>query len=168
MIATPKGGACERSAAVFSEINSARTDPLGYAASWPNADPEVATFLQHQAPTPPLTYSVKLENAAARQAAGGPVGQGGADGSALRDRIQSAGVYSTVVAETTTYGKLTAVRTLHQLITDGGSAGHAHRGALFSPLMMYAGVGCGPDPKWGAVTVIDLSGRMMTPPPPPP
>jgi uncharacterized protein YkwD len=156
---------------VLAEINAARTDPETFASTWPqgprSADVnETLNFLSHQPPLPPLTASPQLAGAAARHAADqasmDPPSHTGTDGSTPRDRIQGAGVYSMIVAEEISVGQDTGAGAVRQLIVDAGDAGHFHRGDLFSPLVRFAGVGCGVDKSRRNIVVIDLSGATIS------
>ena len=161
---------CNRSGAVLAEINAARTDPASYARSWPMGGrvgdvSEALAFLNRQAPLPPLTASPQLDGAAARHAADqGPSdrpGHTGTDGSGPRDRIQAAGVFSMIVTEEISVDQDAAAGVVRQLIVDAGNPSHMHRADLFSPLEMFAGVGCAANRAFHTITVIDLAGAVM-------
>jgi len=161
------GAAC---AGVYAELNAARADPAHYAQIL-RAGPQTAAtveaiaFLERQSSLPPLTPDPRLEAAAARHAAdqgpGGLTGHTGTDGSTARDRIQGAGIFSSIIAEEISLGQADAAAVVRQLIIDEGSPGGMHRSDLFNPLVRFIGVGCGPHQRYHTMTVIDLSGAIM-------
>jgi uncharacterized protein YkwD len=146
---------------VIKEINDARTDPQGYLVKWGAADPESVAFLRRQSPIVPVEEDARLDTAAQRHADDqGPIGlQGhvGTDGSKPMQRIHDAGLFAMMNAEVISVEQSTAAGAIHQLITDQGNVGHPHRDDLFNPMLTIAGVGCGPDKRYGQITVIDLS-----------
>jgi hypothetical protein len=78
-----------------------------------------------------------------------------------RDRIQATGVFSMIVAEEISVGQDAAAGVVGQLIVDAGNPSHMHRADLFSPLEMFAGVGCAANKAFHTITVIDLAGAVM-------
>jgi len=167
MIVPRSGAGC---AGVYAELNAARSDPAGYARTL-SAGPgtaatrEAVAFLESQAPEPPLTADARLEAAAARHAAdqgpAGLTGHVGTDGSTVRDRVQSAGVYSMIVAEDISVGQDTAGGIVRQLIIDEGSPTRMHRADVFNPLFKFAGAAGGPNKVYHSMCVLDLSGTVM-------
>ena len=102
-----------------------------------------------------VTWTVGPKSVIEAVASAGSFLDGG--GSKPMQRIHDAGLYAMINAEVISVGQVTAAGEIHQLITDQGNAGHPHRDDLFNPLVTLAGVGCGPDKRYGQITVIDLS-----------
>lgn len=172
--------------AVLDRINFARTRPQDYAeqlrdyAGWfdgrivrlPDAEADIATvegrpavdeaiaFLRRQPPLPPLTESELLTLAARdhadAQAHSGAIGHASAAGATPGDRVRrrGGGIY---VGEGITYGFADPDMVVRQLIVDDGVPGRGHRALLFQPGYRFAGIGCGPHPRYRAMCVVDLS-----------
>lgn len=149
---------------VLDELNFARTRPAEYAATVPAdtiAGQEAIAFLRAQAPVAALSASPLLDGAASAhvsdQAKSAAPGHTGADGSTPMQRMQRAGVWSTIYAEEIALGADSAQAIVRQLIIDRGVAGHPHRTDLFSPNLKFAGVACGPSTAASSICVIDLA-----------
>jgi uncharacterized protein YkwD len=161
---------------VLAQINAARTDPADYAKTFRGSSrspsgAEAVAFLERQTPVAPLAPSDMLASAAARHVAdqgpGGLTGHTGTDGSSARDRIQGAGVYSSIIGEDISLGQETAAAVVRQLIIDEGVPSRAHRSDIFSPMFRFAGVACGPHKVFHEMCVIDFSGVVISRAPPP-
>jgi hypothetical protein len=148
--------------AVLAEINDARSHPQEYARKLqsPGAG-EASAFLEHHESVPPLTFDARLAEAAAKHAADqGPLAQDshiGSDSSRAIQRMQRAGVTASITAEVISVGHSTASGVVSQLIIDPPGPNHPHRADLFDSMLKVAGVGCGPNKKFGAMCVIDLA-----------
>ncbi len=157
--------------AVLAVINFARTHPADYARSMEvsqrtRASEEAIEFLERQSPRAPLTANARLARAAARHAADqgppGLIGHTGSDGSMVRDRVQEAGVFSSVVAEEISFGQNTADAVVRQWIVDEGVPDRAHRSDLFDSVFRFGGVACGRHRIYGSMCVIDLSSAIIS------
>ena len=117
-------------------------------------------FLRRQPPLPPLAAAPILARAAAdhvaAQGRSGQQGHIGADGSRPGDRVRRRGgdVY---VGEIISYGAADAVAVLRQFVIDDDVPGRGHRTAVFSAHYRFAGIACGPHPRWRVMCVVDLS-----------
>jgi uncharacterized protein YkwD len=149
-----------------AEINLARANPRAYAQRLRDGrdslDPDEAIdFLERQRPVPPLAYDPRLGAAADRHAADqGPRGQDshvGSDGSRASQRMQAAGVWSSIYAEVISIAETNPTGVVRQLIIDYGHPDHPHRADLFDPMLRFAGAGCGPNRRYGTMCVIDLT-----------
>jgi len=156
--------------AVLEQINYVRTHPHDYADSLRHgpqtgATAEAVAFLERQAPLPPLDASDALSAAATRHAADigprGEVGHIGSDGTNATQRMQQAGVFTTIFAEEVSLGQASASGVVRQLVLDEGAPGAPHRADLFSPLLKFGGVGCGAHARFRQVCVVDLTAAMM-------
>jgi uncharacterized protein YkwD len=157
---------------VVDEINKARSDPKAYAGRL-RAGPlsqgvgDAVAFLERQPPIAPLSCDGRLATAAAAHAADqGPLGQishTGSDGSRALQRMQKAGVFSSVYAEEISMGQTSAAGVVTQLILDIPGPAHPHRADLFDPMLKEAGVGCGPNKTYRSMCVIDLSSGAVAP-----
>ncbi|HLK25509.1 MAG TPA: CAP domain-containing protein [Caulobacteraceae bacterium] len=160
---------------VLDEINQARADPPAYAGRLrpaPYVDvSEAAAFLRGQAPVPRLTYDGRLAaTAVAQQADQGP--RGGAsdrasDGSRPSERMRAAGVETSAYAEAISISYSAPRAIVQQLIVDQPGPQRPLRADLFDPSLVVAGVGCGPNTKYGTMCVIDFASRYAAAPPPP-
>jgi uncharacterized protein YkwD len=157
--------------AVLAVINFARTHPADYARSLEvaqrtRASEEAIEFLERQSPRAPLTANARLARSAARHAADqgprGLIGHTGSDGSTVRDRVQDAGVFSSVVAEEISFGQNTADAVVRQWIVDEGVPDRAHRSDLFDRVFRFGGVACGRHRIYRSMCVIDLSSAMIS------
>ncbi len=117
-------------------------------------------FLDRQVPLPPLGQSELLASAARdhadEQAESGAIGHTSPDGRSPGDRVKARGgdIY---VGETISYGAATAIDVVRQLIIDDGVPRRGHRALIFSPGYHYAGAGCGPHLRYGAMCVVDYA-----------
>jgi uncharacterized protein YkwD len=154
-------------AAVIDELNSARSDPAGYAnkLGGGSASAEAVAFLKQEAPVPPLALIPGLAAAAIRHAADqgprGLAGHIGSDGSTLAQRFGSAGVIAGISAEEISVGQATAGGVVRQLIIDATSPSRRHRRDVFDAALRFVGVGCGPHATFSEICVIDLAGALM-------
>ena len=166
---------------VLEEVNFARTHPAQYARilrdyrdhpeedvtsiEGPNALDEAIEFLERQQPLPPLKPDVKLSRSAGDyaqyQGPYGLTGHVGADGATLSERVHRQQVWSMLAAEAISYGYENPRDVVRQLIVDDGVADRGHRKILFNATLRFAGVGCGPHRRYGAMCVIDFSGPML-------
>lgn len=171
--------------AVLREINYARAAPRAYAGllreyrkrfrgkivDFPKegvplvtsegvaAVDEAIAFLERQAPLPPLTWGDVLALAARDHAAAqrrGTVGHFGTDGSSPGDRVRRRGG-GPYIGETIAYGSTTGTAVVRQFIIDDGVADRGHRKMIFDTGFRYAGVGCGPHARFGAMCVVDYA-----------
>lgn len=72
------------------------------------------------------------------------------------------------VSEVIAYGEGSPESVIRQLLVDDGVPGRGHRFELLSARYRYAGVACGPHPRWRSMCVIELSETPDGSPPPPP
>ncbi|MGH3431173.1 MAG: CAP domain-containing protein [Mycobacteriales bacterium] len=160
--------------AVLDEINKARTDPPAYAARLvpePYVDlSDAKTFLAGHAPVAALVFDDRLAFVAIAHAEDqvpkGGVSHTGSYGSRPAERMRKVGVQTTEYAEVISIGMKTGLLVVEQLIVDQPGPNHPHRMDLFDPGL--AGVGCGPNTKFGTMCVIDLARSYVPPAPPPP
>jgi uncharacterized protein YkwD len=169
--------ASELGDAVLDELNFARTRPAAYADALlaaqryggagrsddPAAFDEAIDFLYRQRPLAPLRTDPRLAAAARAHAASqgprGGVGHGGGGG--LSQRLQSQGLWASLVAENISYGMDDPRDVVRQLIVDSGVASRGHRHNIFNPAYEAAGVGCGGHRVYGAMCVIDFAGAVV-------
>lgn len=170
---------------VLEQINFARAHPQefadrlrNYAASFDgivaheNGDPvgvmthegapaveEAISFLERQAPLPPLSegdlLALAAEDHVAEQGPSGGIGHVTA-GRNPGDRVRARGgdIY---VGETISYGEATPESVVRQFIVDDGEPRRGHRTLLFSKSYRFAGVGCGDHATFGAMCVVDYA-----------
>jgi hypothetical protein len=121
---------------------------------------EAISFLDRQAPLPPLAYGEVLALAAHdladEQGETGYTGHRSANGESPGDRVKRRGgdIY---VGETISYGYDDPGAVVRQLVIDDGVPSRGHRGLIFTADNRYAGVGCGRHPRDGFLCVIDYS-----------
>lgn len=171
---------------VLAELNFARTQPQNYAetlrayrgkfrgnlvddrregvnavtSEGVRAVDEAIAFLERQGALPPLSkgdvLALSARDHAAAQGRRGDVGHLSADGATPGQRAvrRGGGIY---VSETISYGSATPVSVVRQLIVDDGVADRGHRRLIFTPMMRFAGVGCGRHKVFGTVCVVDYS-----------
>jgi uncharacterized protein YkwD len=170
--------------AVLAQLNQVRAHPQAYARELrreqvgrarygdeqdgisqedPDAVEDAIDFLMRQPPLPPLQDDRRLASAArqhaARQGPRGDVGHG-APGN-LGQRLQRAGLYAGLEAESISYGQASPRDVIRQLVVDSGVPGRGHRHDLFGRAYQAAGVACGPHAEWGSMCVIDFAGAIM-------
>jgi uncharacterized protein YkwD len=174
---------------VLAELNRARTDPAGFAATLRDfrravspdgvyhgggeppfvlregtrAVDEAIAFLDRQPPLAPLAANRALAAAARDHTASqGPVGTVGHDDAlgGFRARLAAHGVDSEA-GETIAYGHATPTAVVVQLIVDDGVATRGHRAVIFTPVFRAAGTACGPHAGYGTMCTIDFA---ATPP----
>ena len=151
---------------VLSEINAARTDPIGYAAKLKgSSDPDVreaVEFLRRQSPLSPLALQVALLASASRHAVdqgrSGSASHRGTDGSTVRDRVNAAGGRASLVGEEIAFDADTGMGVARQLIVDHGVPDRGHRAVMFNATLTSAGVACNPHTTYRLICVIDVSG----------
>ena len=150
---------------MLRELDAARADPPAYASRMrpmPYVDiTETVASLKQQAAAPPLTYNACLASAAIAQAEDqGPKGgesHVGSDGSRPNERMQAAGVTAGKYGEVIAIFYTTAAGMMTQLLADLPGPAHPHRDEIFDPSLAEAGVGCGPNAKFGVMCVVDLA-----------
>ena len=128
-------------------------------------DSETVAFLERQAPLQAIQPSAQLA-AAARSAAAdlgphGLSGHVGTDGSTSTQRMQREGVFASIFAEEISLGQASAADVVRQLVIDATSPSQSHRGDLFSAVLRFAGVGCGPHRGYRWMCVIDLTSTIL-------
>jgi uncharacterized protein YkwD len=182
LLSAPQANARQRSldADVLRELNLARTHPQAYARTLQQAarqtrasgaydDPaayeEAVDFLRRQRPLPPLGGDGALRGAALAhadyQGPRGGFGHGGPRGESLSQRLNRHGAFSMIMAEDISYGYASPREVVLQLIVDSGVPSRGHRANIFNPLFREAGVACGPHRRYGAMCVVDFTGRLM-------
>ena len=128
-----------------TEGASAVDEAIGYAEQQPGAEP--------------LAFSPLLAAAAGDHAtylSGGADGHTGPDGSHPWDRVKRrGGGYN--VAEIISFGFDDPREVARQFLVDDGVPDRGHRTAMFDPRYRYAGVSCGPHPRFMALCVVELS-----------
>jgi hypothetical protein len=166
---------------LLDELNFARTRPADYAtvlleeagssrsahSSFMYEDPraldEAVDFLLRQAPLPALRSNSRLGAAALayaeRQGRQGGFGHGG-PGASLSERMQSHGVWASLMAEDISYGYTRPRDVVRQLIVDSGVPGRGHRNNIFGRSFQAVGIGCGPHRLYGAMCVVDFAGGL--------
>lgn len=148
-------------AAVLATLNFAREHPAEFALRLEKLPRSAAVdaaiaFVRAQPPLPPLTgqpvlFAVARAHAIEQGPRGG-WGHAGSDGSTPGQRMQRAGVFSTVSAEIISYGPTTAEGVVEQEILEA-----MHRADVFAKLLHDAGVGCGPNTAYKWECVIDMT-----------
>lgn len=172
---------------VLTELNRARTDPAGYAASLrayrdrfdgrvahDSADDvgvmtnegvaavdDAIAFLEHQPPVVAMTLAGPLNRSAEAyaldQSRNGQAGHTGFDGSSFSQRIHREGNWAGEASEAISYGMDGAASVVRELIIDDGVPGRGHRLTLFDPILRNVGVGCEPHPVYKQVCVLDFA-----------
>ena len=172
--------------AVLTEVNYVRTHPHDYAdelrryreffdgrvvrlpgdeigvmtREGTSAVDEAISFLDRQAPLPPLAYGEVLALAAhdlaEEQGETGYSGHRSANGASPGDRVKRRGG-DIFVGETISYGYDEPGAVVRQLVIDDGVPSRGHRGLIFATGNHYAGVGCGTHPRDRFLCVIDYS-----------
>jgi uncharacterized protein YkwD len=175
---------------VLAEINRARTDPLSLAAALrayrglyrgrvvenPQgfgdrrtaegvaAVDEAIAYLERLRPMAPLIRSPLLEDAAEDQvqdqATSGRVGHISADGASPADRARRHGLNSGILAESISYGEVSALAVVRAFTIDDGVSDRGHRADVFDPGLRFAGVACGPHRRFRAMCVVDFAGPL--------
>ena len=190
------GGASSFEAAVLDELNAMHADPGDYSESLRDYRDrfdglivygedgesdfqtregvrpvdEAIGALRRAGPLPQLREGRLLAQAAAdhvaAQSRSGEVGHysRGRD-PAARLVARGGGRY---VSEVITYGHSDPESVIRQLLVDDGVPGRGHRFELLSARYRYAGVACGPHPRWRSMCVIELSETPDGSAPPPP
>lgn len=120
---------------------------------------EALAFARAQNALPPLRYSPVLAQAAADHAAylsEGRTGHFGPDGTDASDRVtrRGGGPY---VAEIISFGYDDAPGVARQFVVDDGVPDRGHREIMFSGRYRYAGVACGPHPRYRSLCVVNLA-----------
>ncbi len=92
----------------------------------------------------------------AEQARSGRTGHYGANGSGPAERTARHGG-GRIVAEVIAYGAFDARDVVRQLVVDDGVPDRGHRNAVFAARLRYAGVACGPHPRFRTMCVIDMA-----------
>jgi uncharacterized protein YkwD len=171
----PRAGAGEDvSGAMLAQINFARTDPTGFAATFTGAKSadaaETLAYLRSHAPVMALLAEPALTNAAMRhvadQGAVKTVGHIGTDGSGVMDRVHDAGIYASAVGEEISLHEATPTGAVWQLLIDQGNPGKKHRIDLMSPGFQFMGADCGGQSVYKDICVVDLTGPIMARRPP--
>lgn len=168
--------------AVASEINLARTQPRSYAnllaplyagmekdgsyrrgefrirtVEGRKAVDEAVTFLRNAASQPPLALDVCLSWAAADHALdlarSGRITHTGSDGSQPSDRASRRLGAKAHCGENLDFGSESPREHVASLIVDDDVPSRGHRTNLFRPEYRAVGVGLGPHPTYGKVTV---------------
>ncbi len=137
-------------------------DPMGVqTCEGRRAVDEAIAFLERQPPLPPLGFGPVLAHAAQgwaaaqNRAAGFGHGADAAESPGARVRAAGGDIF---VGETISYGMRTPEQVVRQFIVDDGEVRRGHRVLLFSPGFRFAGIGCGPHPRFGTVCVVDYAG----------
>lgn len=148
---------------LVEEASSARSARSSFAYEDPRALDEAVDFLLRQAPLPPLKSNSRLGEAAlsyaALQGRQGGFGHGSA-GSSLSQRMQTHGVWASLMAEDISYGYTRPRDVVRQLIVDSGVPSRGHRNNIFGRSFQAVGIGCGPHRLYGAMCVVDFAGGL--------
>ena len=159
---------------IVDELNFARTDPRGYAASLERdlqyyqgtlfrrpgeesalqtregaaAVREAIRILRQMQPLSGLRASDGI-NLAARdhvkdQAPRGLMNHRGTDGTMAWDRVSRYGEWKSKISENMTFGPATPHDVVSALIIDDGIADRGHRKNIFDPQVKLVGISCGP------------------------
>jgi uncharacterized protein YkwD len=170
---------------VFIEMNRARTDPSGYAASLEKikqhydkqfADTplqgtgemvfgEAIQFLKAATPQPALKLSRGLSAAARDHVRDqGPTENTGhlsRDGSDVAARLSRHGTWEIAMGENVAYGSDSAQRFVMQQVIDLENPDRTHRKNIFQPDFMVAGVACGEHARYRNMCVITFAGKYL-------
>jgi hypothetical protein len=92
----------------------------------------------------------------AAQGISGATGHYDVDGAGPGARVARRGG-GAAVTEVIAYGAFDAADVIRQLVVDDGVPGRGHRRAIFAGNLRYAGVACGPHPKFRTMCVIDMA-----------
>ena len=110
---------------------------------------------------PRLAHSEALTHAArahARDLAkSGLLGHAGSDGSAPDERVSRVGKWEGLVAENIAFGRMSAEEIVIGLLVDDGVPSRGHREVLLTRELFFAGVACGPHPRYEMTCVIDYA-----------
>jgi hypothetical protein len=121
---------------------------------------EAASFLADIGGRAPLSRDPVLAAAAAdhvaQQSLSGRTGHYDRDGSGPSARVVRRGG-GRMVTEVIAYGAFDAADVVRQLVVDDGVPDRGHRNAVFEDRLRYAGVACGPHPKFRTMCVIDMA-----------
>ncbi len=90
------------------------------------------------------------------QSRSGRIGHASPSGARAGDRAARRGG-GRMVTEVIAYGAFSAADVVRQLIVDDGVADRGHRSAVFARHLRYAGIACGPHPRFRTVCVIDMA-----------
>jgi uncharacterized protein YkwD len=120
---------------------------------------EAATALRSQAAVAALTLNVDLSRAArdhARdQARSGNVGHTGSDGSTVTTRVARYGTWQKTISENIAYSTAASgLDVVQDLLIDDGVSDRGHRRNIYDPSARFAGIACGPHPRYGGMCVI--------------
>jgi uncharacterized protein YkwD len=173
--------------AIVHEINTARTNPGGYASffeEWKRyydgkllkipgekiimteegvtALNEAKRFIRSMSPVPQLSpskgMSLGAKDHAKDQGSLGSIGHRGRDGSQPWDRVNRYGTWKKSLGENIAYGSDKARNVVMCLIVDDGVPGRGHRKNIFNPEFRMIGVACGHHGAHGTVCVITFAG----------
>jgi uncharacterized protein YkwD len=163
--------------AVLQEINLARTRPQQYAqllvaeqAAFQGRDGgralrEAVTFLNHEKPLRPLSFSSALALGAMShvisQGGSGATGHEGFDRSSPWERMARFGKWIGTAGENISYGISSPRGIVMNLIVDAGVGNRAHRKNIFHPGFGVAGIACGWHARYGTMCVIDFAGGFI-------
>lgn len=121
---------------------------------------EAASFLADVGGRARLSRDPVLAAAAAdhvaQQSMSGKTGHYGPDGTGPSARVVRRGG-GRMVTEVIAYGAFDAADVVRQLVVDDGVPDRGHRNAVFEDRLRYAGVACGPHPKFRTMCVIDMA-----------
>lgn len=171
---------------VFSEINLARTRPLGYAKILeerrqhfsgkvyykPGMKYQLRTFegvfavddairaLKRQRPLNPLNLSKGMTKAARDHVddmgTNGLIGHTGSDGSKFTERLSRYGSGS-FLGENISYGESKGRQVVIQQLIDDGVQSRGHRKNIYNESYAWVGIACGPHQKYRASCVINFA-----------
>jgi uncharacterized protein YkwD len=173
--------------AIVHEINTARTNPGGYASSleeWKRyyngkmlripgeriimteegvaALNEAMRFIRSMNPVPQLSPSRGMSWGARDhvkdQGLSVSGGHRGSDGSQPWNRVNRYGIWEKSIGENIAYGSDKARNIVTYLIVDDGVPGRGHRKNIFNPEFRVIGVACGHHGTYRTVCVITFAG----------
>ncbi len=174
--------------AIVREINTARTNPRGYASfleEWKRYYDgkflkipgervivtvegvavlnEAMRFIRSMNPILPLSpskgMSLGAKDHVKDQGSSVSLGHRGSDGSQPWDRVNRYGTWEKSIGENIAYGSDKARNIVMYLIVDDGVPGRGHRKSIFNPEFRVVGVACGRHGTHGTVCVITFAGR---------
>jgi uncharacterized protein YkwD len=172
---------------IVRELNTARTDPKGYASllgkwrpyydrtllrlpgeipiktkeGWMAAD-EAIRLLRSIQPTSELTLSQGMSLGARDhvkdQGSSGSTQHKGRDGSQPWDRVNRYGTWQEIIGENISFGHNRARNVVMTLIIDDGIPDRGHRKNIFNPDFRVMGVACGSHSTYTTICVITFAG----------
>jgi uncharacterized protein YkwD len=189
--ALPAGNYVALERGVIDELNFARSDPQGYAASLERdlqyyqgtlfrrpgeesalqtregaaAVREAIRVLRQTRALPPLRLSEGMTLAARDhvkdQAPRGLMNHRGTDGTQAWDRVSRYGEWQSKISENMTFGPATPHDVIAALLVDDGISDRGHRKNILDPAVKVVGISCGPHKSYRVMCDIVHAGGFV-------